>query len=112
MNSPLRPPSAVTIWIVDNILCVELPNLHGENTHYLKLPNNVWGMTQLVNIINARDSESRIGTKGDPTQAQAEAEMKRLAKGIDPTVIKRKQSVKTTPEMRSTLKDLVRSMFR
>lgn len=112
MSDHPKPPHAVSIWIKDEILHVELPNLHGGTPHYLKLPNNVWGMTQLVNILKARKPTSKLGEKGDQTQAQAEAEMKKLAKGIDPMAVKRPHAMPLTPQLKLNIMDVVRRFVR
>lgn len=80
-------------------------------SHTLKLPNNTWGLMQVVNILKVRKDDSTIGTRGDMTQAQAEAEMKKLAKGIDPNMIQKpKIKIPITQEMRASARSILRRL--
>lgn len=109
MTSPIKPSHHICLWVTDEILYAELPNPQGDTSHTLRLPNNVWGLTQAINILKVRNENSRLGERGDPTQAQAEAEMKRLAKGIDPNMITRPRSVvKITPKLRASAQNILR----
>ena len=110
MSDNLKPPFAANLWVNHDILFVELPSvIEGAPSHTLRLPNNVWGMSQVVQILQVRNENSTIGTRGDPTQAQAEAEMKKLAKVIDPTMIKRpKGKIVLTRQMRASAASILK----
>lgn len=111
MTQPtIRPPHAISLWIQDNVLIAELPNTQDQTAqaHYLRFPHNVYGLTQLVEVLRARDENSRIGSKGDPTQAQTDKELALLAKGFDPSKIKRKEVVKMDEGIRGTIRDILR----
>lgn len=109
MTDFIRPAHSIHMWASDNILHLELPSLHGAKSHFLKLPLNVYGLTQAVEIVKARHSESRIGERGDMTQAQAEKEMADLARKIDPTKITRPKPT-MSPEKRSIVQDVLRRL--
>lgn len=112
MTDILKPSHAITIWSSKEILYVELPQASGEGnkTHILKLPLNVWGLTQLLNTLKARSQTSRLAEKGDPTQFQADreiAEMSRKAAGYTGP-IKKEIKVPLSEKLKTNLKDVVR----
>jgi hypothetical protein len=112
MTDIIKPPHAVSIWATKEILYVELPSADNGLTpsHTIKLPLNVFGLTQVVNILHSRSSTSRLGEKGDPTQFQAEKEIKemqRAAAGYKGPV-KKDVTVPLTETLRTSVKDVIR----
>lgn len=115
MTDTLRPPHAISLWANNEVLYVELPNTHISfgQSHQLKLPLNVYGLTQVVNILRSRSSQSRVGELGDPTQHQADAaikQMQRAAAGYKGPITKPKAKISATPEQRSTIRDILRKV--
>lgn len=112
MTDLIKPPHAISIWASKEILYVELPQADtgSGQSHTIKLPLNVYGLTQVVNLLHARSSASRIGTKGDPTQHQAEADtvrMQRLAAGYKGP-IKKEVKIPISQELKNNLRDVIR----
>ena len=108
----IKPSHAISIWISKDILYVELPHADGAKgqAHLLRLPNNVWRLTQALNIVKARHESSQLGTKGDPTQAQSETaikEMQRKAAGYTGPITK-EVKVPVSTELSSKVKDAIR----
>lgn len=112
MSENLKPPHAVSIWATKELLYVELPQASGTpgTPHYLKLPLNVWGLTKCLDIIKARQENSKIGEKGDPTQYQADEEIKRMAKAAAgyKGPIKKEVKVPLTKELKDNVKNAIR----
>ena len=113
MSEFLKPPHAISIWASKEILYVELPQAHSGSgqSHQLRLPLNVYGLTQVVNILKARNDLSRLGEKGDQTQFQAEEEIKemsRKAAGYKGKIKKPLAKAKATPELKLSIKDAIR----
>ena len=109
----IKPPHAISIWASKEILYVELPQANGSSgqSHILKLPLNVYGLTQCINVLKARSQTSRIGEKGDQTQFQAEEEIKemqRKAAGYTGKIKKPLAKAKATPELKLSIKDAIR----
>lgn len=113
MTDAIRPPHAVSIWATKEILYVELPpaNTGSGQSHTLSLPLTVYGLTQVINILHARSTTSRISTKGDPTQSQSEEaikEMQRKAAGYKGKITKPQAKIKPTPETKLNVRDVIR----
>jgi hypothetical protein len=112
MTDIIRPPHAAYIWANNDILFLELPNAQGGNqTHTLRLPLNVFGLTQAVALLKERGSHSRISTKGDPTQGQTDKAIAELVRGFDPAKVKKgRGQITITEERRSTIRDVLRKV--
>ena len=108
-DTPIRPPFAPYIWSADNILYLESPGPNGK-THLLRFPLNVFGMTQIVNMLKARSHESRIGEPGDLTQHQTDDEIRRLLKGFPDSKVKRPNKLPMNPERQGIVKDVLRRL--
>lgn len=105
------PAYAARIWTDNNVLFLDLPNTLAADraSHTLKLPMNVYGMTQAVEILKARHELSTIGTKGDQTQHQADADIAKLIAGFDPDKVKKpKAKVTMTDNMRASVREIMR----
>lgn len=112
MTNSIKPSHAVTIWSDKEILYVELPQASGQigQAHILKLPLNIFGLTQCINLLKARSDASRIGERGDPTQFQADKEIQEMSKkaaGYKGPITK-EAKVSLTPERRDTVREMIR----
>lgn len=112
MTDLIKPPHTISIWATKEILYVELPHADGAvGTHTtIQLPLNVYGLTKCVDILKARQANSRISTKGDPTQAQTDkaiAEMQRKAAGYKGPITK-EAKVPLSQELKSKVSDVIR----
>jgi hypothetical protein len=67
---PLTPKWAASIWATDAWLYLEMPSMAGIAKHTVRVTNDAQGLAQALEILNYRNSESRIGEKGDPTRWQ------------------------------------------
>ena len=115
MTDTIRPPHAISLWANKDILYVELPqaNGSGEQSHTIRLPLNVYGLTQAVELLRSREVTSRIGTKGDPTQHQAEAsikDMQKKAAGYTGPITRPKQKLALTPERAMSVRSILRQI--
>jgi len=113
MTAPIiKPPHAISLWVDGGVLHVELPGTDADKkAHVLRLPLNVFGMTHIVNLLQARTASSRIGEKGDPTQFQSNKALAALAKGFDPDKIKRpKPKVTWSAELRAGAREALRKV--
>lgn len=112
MTDLIKPPHAISIWASKEILYVELPPAHTGvgQSHILKLPLNIYGLTQIVNILRSRTPQSKLGQLGDPTQFQSDRavnEMQRLATGYKGP-IEKEAKVTLTQELSLKVKDAIR----
>lgn len=112
MTDLIRPPHAITIWASNDILYVELPNAEtGEGkSHLVKLPLNVFGLTKCLGILKERSSTSKLSTKGDPTQAQADKairDMQRKASEYKGPITKHIQPT-MSESLKANVKDVIR----
>lgn len=116
MTDIIKPPHAISIWATKEILYVELPKADGSGGqgHTLQLPLNVFGLTQCINLLKARQVSSRLGEKGDPTQFQSEkaiAEMSRKAAGYTGP-IKKEIKIPLTEKLKLDVKSVIRRFVR
>lgn len=112
MTDVIRPPHAITIWASKEILYVELPpaDTGDGQSHILKLPLNVYGLTHVVNLLRARTPKSTVGQLGDPTQFQSDRtilEMQKKAAGYKGPITK-EAKVPLTPERQDTVREIIR----
>jgi hypothetical protein len=68
----MKPPWAFTVWSDADYLYAELPTINGHTAHTVKVPNDVVGLNKLIILAKSRNESSKLGTKGEPTQAQIE----------------------------------------
>ena len=68
--SAIKPPWAFSMWCDSDNVYVELPAINGSSKHIIRVSNDDEGIRKLLTIAKSRDSESKIGTKGDPNQYQ------------------------------------------
>lgn len=113
MSEALKPPHAVSIWASKEILYVELPKADGTpgTSHTLRLPLNVFGLTKCLDIIKARQENSKIGEKGDRTQFQADEEIKQMqrkAAGYTGKITRPPAKIKASPEMKTSVIEQIR----
>lgn len=107
----MKPPSAATIWVIDQTLHVEFPSTKTEKVHTIEVPLTQQGLAFAINIFRARNANSTVGTKGAPTKAQAEKALLRAADKFlkDGGKVKRTDE-KFSPELRQSARDVLRSL--
>lgn len=105
----MRPDNAAFIWADNNILHVELPDPASGKSHIIRLPLNVYGLGQVVEVLKHRHNSSKIGTTGDPTQHQVEENI-RLAKGYKGPIKKPLAKVALTPQLSASIKEIMRKV--
>lgn len=107
----MKPASTAIIWIVDQTLHVEFPSSKTEKVHEITIPLTTEGLAFAVSIFRARNAQSTVGTRGAPTKMQAE---RALVKAADKFIASggRVQRVdeKFSPEVRQSVKDIMRSL--
>lgn len=116
MTDLIKPPHAISIWASKEILYVELPQADsgGGQSHFLKLPLNTYGLNKCLSILKARSEASKIATKGDPTQGQADEaikQMQRAAAGYKGP-IKKEVKVPISQELKNNVKDVIRRFIK
>lgn len=105
MTDTIKPPWAFSIWCNNDHIYAELPNINGQKAHVIKLSNDGVGLRKLLILAKARNVESKIGTKGDPTQAQINKPT------YDPAMVRKvRPKISHTPEQRITTRDILRKM--
>jgi hypothetical protein len=101
----IKPPWAFSIWCDSNSIFAELPAIGGHTAHTVKVPNTVVGLKKLLVLAKARDAGSKLGMKGEPTQAQIEKIE------YDPSMIRKaKEKIKFTPAQRIGAREVLRKM--
>ena len=105
MTDTIKPPWAFSVWSnSDHIFC-ELPAIGGHQAHMVKLPNTLAGFKKLVVLAKARDTGSKIGTKGDPTQQQIDKVT------YDPMMVRRtREKLKFSAEQRAGAREILRKL--
>jgi hypothetical protein len=105
MSDTIKPPWAFSIWSNSDHIFVELPAIDGHQAHQVRLPNDVVSLKKILVLAKARDIKSKIGMKGDPTQAQIE----KLS--YDPSMVRKvRPKLKFTAEQRIGARDILRRM--
>lgn len=105
MTDTIKPPWAFSVWCNNDYIYAELPNINGNKSHTIKLPNDGVGLRKLLILVKARNNESRIGEKGDPTQFQISKPT------YDPAMVRKvRPKISYTPEQRIKTRDILRKM--
>jgi len=105
MTDAIKPPWAFSVWCSSDSIFAELPAINGHKTHVIKLPNDGAGLRKLLILAKARNMESKIGTKGDPTQYQINKVT------YDPSMVRKvRQKINFTPQQRIATRDILRKM--
>jgi hypothetical protein len=60
----IKPPWAASVWANSDWIFADL------NGHTVRVTNDEKGVKKILTMIRARDSTSKLGRKGDPTQWQ------------------------------------------
>lgn len=101
----IKPPWAFSVWSNSDHIFAELPAIGGHTTHTVKVSNDLVGLKKLLVLAKSRDSDSKIGSKGEPTQSQIEKI------SYDPAMIRRPRPKLTfTPEQRINAREILRKM--
>lgn len=105
MTDTIKPPWAFSVWCNNDFIYAELPNIVGAKSHTIKLPNDGVGLRKLLILVKARNNDSRIGEKGDPTQEQISKPT------YDPKMVRKvRPKIEHTPQQRITTRDILRKM--
>jgi hypothetical protein len=104
MTDTIKPPWAFSVWSNSDHIFAELPAINGHQAHQVKVPNDVMGLRKLLILAKSRHVESKVGTKGDPTQHQINKPMYGL--------VRRVGRIKTqfTPQQRIGAREILRKM--
>ena len=105
MTDKIKPPWAFSVWCNNDHIYAELPNINGAKSHTIELPNDGTGLRKLLILVKARNMESKLGEKGDPTQSQIEKVT------YDPSMVRRpRDKVKFSAAQRIGARDILRKM--
>lgn len=100
----IKPPWAFDIWCDANHIFAELPAINGSRSHIVKVENNTKGLAKMLYLAKSRNIESKIGSKGEPTQSQIEKI------DYDPAMVRKVGKPKFTPDQKLATKQLLRKM--
>lgn len=110
---PLTPKWAASIWATDAWLYLEMPSMAGVAKHTVRVPNDANGLAQALEILNYRNSESRLGEVGDVTRWQLEEAAKRdlmVKDYIERKGVKAKPKATFSAEARATAREILRKV--
>lgn len=106
----MKPSHAASIWVVDQTLHVEFPSMQSEKTHTIAVPADVDGLMLALTIFRARNARSTVATKGAPTKLQVEKALLKAADKFLKDGGKVKAKPTFSPEVRQSVKDVLRDM--
>ena len=99
MTDMIKPSWAISVWHNHNSIYLDLGG------HVLKLPNNAVSLCKMLILLENRSAESKIGSKGWPTQQQIERPQ------YDERMVRRPRAkVKATPEQAAAAREILRRM--
>lgn len=105
MTDSIKPPWAISLWYNADQIYAELPAIGGHASHVVRVPNDGAGLRKLLHLARSRDIGSKLGTKGDPTQAQIEVP------SYDPKMVRRvRPKTPSTTEQRLGAVTILRKM--
>jgi len=105
MTDTIKPPWAFSVWCNSDNIFAELPAINGTKAHVIKLSNDGAGLRKLLILAKARNIDSKLGTKGDPTQDQISKVT------YDPKMVRKvRQKIAFTPQQRIATRDILRKM--
>jgi hypothetical protein len=96
------PPHAVTLWLTDHDIIVQLPMTAGGIPYLLKLPLSEGGLMQALELLRKRKHEVL-----SPLEAQALYEPPRHQPQVKLTKAQERLNAETTPEQRAAAKALI-----
>ena len=101
----IKPPWAFSVWSDSDHIYAELPAIGGRTTHTIKVTNNLLGLKKLLVLAKSRNEDSKLGTKGEPTQSQIEKI------SYDPSMVRRpKEKLKFSDAQRIGAREVLRKM--
>ena len=109
----IRPPHAAAIWADANSIFLELPDATGQTsrTHTLTFPKDAYGIQRILQLLKVRNSQSRLGTAGEPFQSKVDDDIRKMKLKIDPEKIRRPApKLALTPELSASLRGILRRM--
>lgn len=83
-STPTIPPWAARCWIEGKHIHVDLPMGEELPSHRLTFPNDGYGLSRLVHLLQNRNAHSLLGTQGDRTQHNVDKDIALLKRKIDP----------------------------
>lgn len=105
MTDATKPPWAFSVWCNHDSIYCELPAINGQKAHVIKLSNDGVGLRKLLILAKARNINSKLGEKGDPTQSQIEKVT------YDPSMVRRpREKIKFSAAQRIGARDILRKM--
>lgn len=115
MTSPTIPSHAVSLWLEDGSIHMDLPAVGHLHSHRLTFPNDGIGMTRALYLIQQRTKASLLATEGDVTQHQLDRKVRNMktklkvdASGERVTKVKPKDSF--SPALRQGARDVLRRL--
>lgn len=107
----MKPPSAASIWVVDQTLHIEFPSSKTEKVHEITVPLTEEGLSFAVQIFRARNARSTVGTNGAPTKYQTERALLKAADAFLAAGGKvKKARADFNPSVRQSVKDVLRNL--
>ena len=101
----IKPTWAFSVWSDSDFIYAELPAIKGHSTHTVKVPNDLIGIKKLLVLAKSRNEDSKLGTKGEPTQSQIEKI------SYDPSMVRRpKEKIKFSDAQRIGAREVLRKM--
>jgi hypothetical protein len=101
----IKPPWAFSVWSDSDFIYAELPAIGGHTLHTIKVKNDIVGLKKLLVLAKARNLDSKLGQKGEPTQFQINKV------DYDPSMVRKvKEKIKFTPQQRIATRDILRKM--
>ena len=95
----IKPPWAASVWANSDWIFADL------NGHTVRVTNDEKGVRKILAMIKARDSASKLGTKGSPTQHQIDKP------SYDERMVRRpKAQVKSTLEQDANARAVLRRL--
>lgn len=102
----VKPRWAASIWIAGDWLCLELPSVEGGvKAHTIKVPNTQAGLERLLPLLRNRNSNTKLFTKGDSTQAMLDAVEESKGK-----VVVKRPKAPFVPEFAASARDVLRKL--
>ncbi len=113
-QSPTIPPTAVSLWLAEGQIHMDLPAINGHTTHRLTFPNDAIGMTRALYLLQQRNQGSYLATEGDITQHQLDRKVRNMKAKLlvdaagERLVKKSKDSF--SPTLRQSARDVMRRL--
>ena len=105
MTDTIKPPWAISLWSNSDHIFAELPSIGGSKAHVVKVKNDAKGLAKILYLAKSRDIDSKLGSKGDPTQDQIKSPK------YDLSMVRRpKDKVRFTPAQKINAREILRKL--